>query len=132
MGRIDIGTYTSAVRNASTITHQGVVVDVIGLLIESLGPKTRMGDICRLIPASGVPLLGEVVGFRGGRVLLMPYGEIDGISPGTLVESTGKQLRVAVGDEMLGRLLMLWDFPWTKPTGRSRHIRRLWTGRPRL
>lgn len=102
------------VRTARAFTYGGVVVDIVGLLIESSGPKMRMGEICRLIPRSGIPILGEAVGFRDGRVLIMPYGDLDGIAPGSLVESTGKELRVPAGDGMLGRVTDALGFPMDK------------------
>ncbi len=104
-------TYRETVMSARTLTYGGVVVDIVGLLIESSGPKVRMGEICRLIPPSGVPILGEAVGFRDGHVLLMPYGDLDGIAPGSLVEGTGRELRVAAGDGMLGRVVDALGFP---------------------
>lgn len=103
--------YRDTVKAARALTYGGVVVDIVGLLIESSGPKVRMGEICRLIPPSGVPILGEAVGFKNGRVLLMPYGDLDGIAPGSLVEGTGRELRVAAGDGMLGRVVDALGFP---------------------
>ena len=47
----------------------------------------------------------EVVGFRNGRALLMPLGDMRGIGPGTVVEPTGGPFRVPVGDALLGRVL---------------------------
>lgn len=104
-------TYRDTVKTTRTLTYGGSVVDIVGLLIESSGPKVRMGEICRLIPPSGVAILGEAVGFKDGRVLLMPYGDLDGIAPGSVVEGTGKELRVAAGDEMLGRVVDALGFP---------------------
>ena len=47
----------------------------------------------------------EVVGFRDGRTLLMPLGELHGIGPGTRVLATGAPFRVAVGESLLGRVV---------------------------
>ena len=44
----------------------------------------------------------EVVGFRDGRTLLMPLGELTGIGPGTRVLASGAPFRVAVGEHLLG------------------------------
>ena len=35
----------------------------------------------------------------------MPLGDIQGIGPGSLVESTHRSLMVPVGDELIGRVL---------------------------
>ncbi len=47
----------------------------------------------------------EVVGFREGRTLLMPLGELQGIGPGTKVLPTGAPFRVPVGPQLLGRVI---------------------------
>jgi flagellum-specific ATP synthase len=49
--------------------------------------------------------MAEVVGFRDDRILLMPLGPISGITPGAIVTSTFEQLRVPVGDQLIGRIL---------------------------
>lgn len=109
--------YVEAIRLARTLTYRGTVQNIIGLLIEAAGPRARMGEICKLIPDSGVPILGEVVGFRGNRVLLMPFGDANGISPGALIIATGRELEVPVGEQMLGRITDALGFPIDgKPT----------------
>ena len=50
-------------------------------------------------------ILAEVVGFSDEVVILMPYGEMSGLAPGSRVISTGGTLRVRVGQELLGRIL---------------------------
>ena len=73
-------------------------------MVESTGPTARIGDLCRIdCGAALVP--AEVVGFRAGRTLLMPLGDLDGVAPGATVESSGACLRVPVGDALLGRAL---------------------------
>lgn len=111
MNEMSFQLYEDTVKAAQSVTYGGVVRDVVGLLVESSGPKVKMGEMCYLMSASGVPVLGEAVGFKNGRVLLMPYGELDGISPGTLVEATGRELRVSVGKGMLGRVVDALGFP---------------------
>ena len=73
-----------------------------------------MGEMCYLLPGSGAPVLSEAVCFKNGRVLLMPYGELDGVAPGTSVEATGRQLKVSVGEGMLGRVVDALGFPIDK------------------
>ena len=51
------------------------------------------------------PIPAEVVGFRDGATLLMPLGALEGIGPGSAVTATGGELRVEVGDELLGRVV---------------------------
>lgn len=111
MTELEYSLYAEAIQLARTLTFRGTVLDIIGLLIEASGPKAKMGEICKLIPDSGIPVLGEVVGFRGGRVLLMPFGDLDGIAPGSSVEATGRELEVPVSKQMLGRVTDALGFP---------------------
>lgn len=85
---------------------RGKVVNAVGLTIEAAGPQAKMGDLCYIYPSnlseSTKPALAEVVGFKEGKNLLMPYDKIEGIGPGSSVESTGHPLTVKVGDSLLG------------------------------
>src|ERR1035437_6898307 len=86
------------VREARVTETCGRLVQLIGLVIESEGPLAAMGEVCRIQPARhDGETLAEVVGFRNHHLLLMPLGEIHGISPGAEVVATGTPLRVAVG-----------------------------------
>ena len=77
-----------------------------GLLLESVGPKTAVGDLCRLACGTGGRrILAEVVGFSGDRTLLMPLEGTDGVAPGTQVQTTGGPVMVPVGEGLLGRVL---------------------------
>lgn len=94
------------VENTQRFAIHGRVAQVVGLVVESNGPSARVGDLCHIEPGPGEPLIAsEVVGFRGGRVLLMPLGEMTGVQAGSIVRGTGACLRVPVGPELLGRVL---------------------------
>ncbi len=98
--------YADRIRSASTIKQSGRVVQTIGLVVESIGPAVSVGDLCQIeSPEDGSHVKGEVVGFRDNRILLMPLGSVSGITPGSIVVSTGEQLRVPVGNELIGRVL---------------------------
>ena len=83
----------------------GKVVNVVGLTIESAGPDSRLGDLCRILPEAedAKPIMAEVVGFRDKKTLLMPYDSVDGIGLGCVVENTGDPLKVTVSDKLLGK-----------------------------
>lgn len=83
----------------------GRVVQIVGLGIEADGPDASVGDVLLIESPGREPLTVEVVGFRAGRILLMPLGEMTGIAPGSLVVSTGAPFRVPVGHRLLGRVL---------------------------
>lgn len=87
----------------------GRVVRVVGLMIESQGPESSVGDVCRIHLNNGGKedsvILAEVVGFREEIVILMPYSNITDISSGCLVECTGKPLEVKIGMNLIGKVL---------------------------
>ncbi len=98
-----------SVSTDSLFKVRGKVVNVVGLTIESAGPSARLGDICMIYPSAAnvgsKPALAEVVGFRNGRNLLMPYENVEGIGPGSSVENTGAPLKVRVDDSLLSHTL---------------------------
>ena len=104
-----LGRVARALQDEDLARRRGRVRDLIGLIIEATGLQVEMGEICLVGDGRDrggteqVPT--EVVGFRGGRTLLMPLGELSGISPGTAVHPTGSPLEVTVGDQLLGRVL---------------------------
>jgi len=74
--------------------------------VESCGPACGIGEICKVhCLRTGRPVLAEVVGFRESRTLLMPFGPVNEIRPGSEVVATGSSLRVPVGPGLLGRVL---------------------------
>ena len=86
---------------------KGRVVNVVGLTIESAGPDARIGDICEILPQTegAAPVMAEVVGFRAGKNILMPYENMEGVGEGSIVENTGTTLTVTVNDALLGQTL---------------------------
>lgn len=104
---VDVNKYMR-VKEQTFFRKLGKVVNVVGLTIESAGPDARLGDLCRITPASkesAVTVLAEVVGFKEKKTLLMPYDSVDGIGPDSIVENTGHPLRVMVNDRVLGKSL---------------------------
>lgn len=94
------------VQKAEMAQRYGRLEAFNGLVIESVGPDARLGELCELVPFDGSEAVqAEVVGFRHGRVLLMPYGDVHGISPGSRVRATGRALLVPVGNALLGRVV---------------------------
>ncbi len=95
-----------AVGGADLHRRRGRVCDLIGLVVEATGLEAEVGEVCDVAAGRGrdaVP--AEVVGFRAGRTLLMPLGEMHGIGPGNVVTPTGRPVRIPVGDALLGRVL---------------------------
>lgn len=104
-GANSIDYYLTRAREVSLVEKRGHVTQVIGLVIESCGPLSAVGDVCRIECGRGQEVLAEVVGFRGDRVLLMPLCPVQGIEPGSPVITLGRSLSVQVGDFLKGRIL---------------------------
>ena len=72
----------------------GKVAKVVGLTIEALGPESKLNDVCSIYPkdSSEEPVMAEVVGFKDKRILLMPFGNMEGVGPGCIVENLGHRM----------------------------------------
>ncbi len=98
--------YEERIERLNTVKHFGKVTKVIGLIIESAGPAVSIGKLCTIESREGdFRIQAEVVGFRDDRLLLMPLGDISGITPGSIVTSTSEQLCIPVGKALIGRVL---------------------------
>ncbi len=98
--------YRQAVEEAKTISVQGIVTQVIGMVIEGRGPGMAVGGICEIdLKNNGSSIPAEVVGFRNDRVLLMPLGEMRGIEPGSRIRLKQQSPNIKVGQKLLGRAI---------------------------
>ncbi|HVJ49544.1 flagellar protein export ATPase FliI [Desulfitobacterium sp.] len=93
------------VQNMEPVIPQGRVAKIIGLMIESAGPRVSVGAYCKIITREGNKIPAEVVGFRNSTTLLMPLAELEGIAPGDRVVPQQHKLMVGVGPNLLGRVL---------------------------
>ncbi|MFO7811989.1 MAG: FliI/YscN family ATPase [Pelovirga sp.] len=84
----------------------GKVIQIVGLVVEGYCPSATVGTLCELLPHDGGPAVpAEVVGFRDSRALLMPLGELRGLGPGSLIQVVRSSATLAVGEQLLGRVL---------------------------
>ena len=91
------------VRFGNFFTNYGKVEQIVGMIIEASGMTCNVGDVCEIKATDGTNVVTEAVGFRGGRALLMPYNDTDGVGYGNLVYNTGKKLQIKMSDELIGR-----------------------------
>ena len=92
-------------RTAPLHVPEGVVLDVVGLIVEVGGLRAAVGDTLAVHDQYGGTLEVEVVGFRGGRLLSTPLGSLSGIRPGARVVATHRGGAVPVSDALLGRVV---------------------------
>ncbi len=98
--------YLDIINKTKTIKEVGKITEIIGLTIESDGPKSSIGDLCYIYnDYSEKPTMAEVVGFKRDKILLMPLGSPDGIRPGAFVVNTGGAMKIGVGNQLIGRVL---------------------------
>lgn len=117
---------TELIPKINTFKKFGRVVRVVGLMIESKGPESSIGDVCHIHLAGSTKedavIKAEVVGFREEIVILMPYTNIRDIGSGCLVEGIGKPLEIKVGMNLIGKVLNAMGEPLdgsTLPRGLS-------------
>lgn len=84
----------------------GKVQQVVGLVIEGRGPISSIGDAALIYPVDGSnPIDAEVVGFKEGRTLLMPLGNLRGVGIGSKIQSRKQEAKVLAGTGLLGRVI---------------------------
>jgi len=104
--RFHVDDYLRRLHNVTSYTFKGKISQVVGLTIESDGPRASLGELCVVRNShSNSCLPCEVVGFRGNTTLLMPLGELEGVGPGSEIVATGRSLSVKVGLKLVGRVL---------------------------
>ncbi|HYP91101.1 MAG TPA: FliI/YscN family ATPase [Polyangiaceae bacterium] len=101
---MDIDSLRARLAGTSSLRPLGKVVGVTGLMLRVTLPGARVGDVL-IVHRRGEPLSAEVVGFADGEALVVPLGELSGVGPDDLVESTGSGLEVGAGSALLGRVL---------------------------
>lgn len=102
---LNFETMLQKVKESNTIYCEGKVKKVIGLTVEVEGIKSFVGELCTIYNDKNRPIACEVVGFKEKDVILMPLGELIGISPGCRVVPEGKPLSVRCSEELFGKVL---------------------------
>jgi len=105
LDRIDFTPYARAVDKADTVIPEGRVSQVIGLIVEGDSLGLGVGGICSIINDQGLAIRAEVVGFKQEKALLMPFGDIRGISLGSRIFPVSSSPMVGVSDALLGRVV---------------------------
>lgn len=85
--------------------YKGSVSKLLGLTVEVKLPGLKIGDMCYIETYDGQRKPAEVVAFKGEVAQLLLLYDGAGIGQGSLVQSTGKQIMIPVGDFLLGRLI---------------------------
>lgn len=98
--------YLHAVRHCETVPRSGRVLQFYGAVVESSGPEVFLGELCEIhSPLQMRSIQAEVVGFRDGKVLLMPYGNLQGVHVGSEIVAIGRSVSIKVGEHLRGRVI---------------------------
>lgn len=82
----------------------GKLVRGIGLTLEAVGCQLPVGSLCLVQTVDG-EIEAEVVGFGDKITYLMPTAAVKGIVPGSRVQPLDRLDGIAVGPELLGRVV---------------------------
>ncbi len=126
----------------SPLQTHGTLVRVTGLVLEAAGVRAPVGAVYEVHGDAALPVQAEVVGFNGDRALLMPTGELHGLSSGARVSpritphappllgrdnqlwrrSEDRGLHLPMGDGLLGRVVDAMGAPMDR-LGPLQHVR---------
>jgi flagellum-specific ATP synthase len=84
---------------------QGTVTRLVGIGLEASLPDPVQGQIVKVDRNHDVPLICEVIGFDKSKVILLPYGELQGVRPGAPVNTVSSGLRINAGEFLIGRVV---------------------------
>jgi len=92
--------------------YEGRIVAVKGLMVEASGPPQAMALGARAIveAAEGYARL-EIVGYRDGRALLMPFETVEGLRAGASLVFEGTSPMIAPSSAWLGRVIDAFGNP---------------------
>lgn len=104
--------YVGAIRTAELVPRVGRVLSYQGSMVECEGPDCFVGELCEIYGSAETrPIRAEVIGFKSETVLLMPFGDVQGIRPSSQVLATGRVPQISVGGAMLGRIIDAFGHP---------------------
>ncbi len=102
---IQWGKYLEAISACQPVKLEGKIVKVAGIVAEAKGPGLSVGSLCAIKNSEGCNIQAEVVGFKDKRVIIMPFGEMRGIKPGSRIVDISRKPTVKVGDSYLSRVI---------------------------
>jgi flagellum-specific ATP synthase len=82
------------------------VISASGLILTCKGlENSTIGSRCLVECVHGDMHPAEIVGYKGGEILLMPYGSMEGFGPKCRVYLTGQTTSICLNESFLGRVI---------------------------
>ena len=102
-----------SVEKLEVSSYYGRVSGVQGLFVEVSGilSSLAIGDRCNIINNRGVRVSSEIVSFKDDKILLMPYGSMEGIGINCLVEVMDAKPVIYPHESWLGRIVDAFGEP---------------------
>jgi len=100
-----IARLSAAAAEAEPLPVAGKVTRVSGIVVEATLSAVAVGSACEIRIAGGKTLNAEVVGFSKNKALLMPFGDVAGVSEGCMVWPRSSGADIMVGEALLGRVV---------------------------
>lgn len=95
----------SALTPPKPALREGRILRFDGVIAEAAGLSASMGARCRISCEDGSSTMGEVMGFRDERLMLLLDNPTAAITPESYAQITGNGLLTEVGPEHLGRVI---------------------------
>jgi flagellum-specific ATP synthase len=97
--------YMERLGSCRSLRLEGRIVKLAGIVAEANGPGLGVGSLCGIDAGSGENIAAEVIGFNDRRLVLMPFGELAGVRPGSRVVGISGSPGIRVGEAYLGRVI---------------------------
>lgn len=101
----------ASVAQLPLFVRTGRVTRVTDISVESTGPASALGDVCRLGTPGAPPIEAEVVAIHGAQLTLMPYGPCKGLTVGAPVVASDEAPAIRVGAALLGQVVDAFGKP---------------------
>jgi len=112
---LDLKTPAAMLQDMDCCLSYGKVSKVVGLIAEGRGVSAPLGSVCELLAENErgqtevIP--AEVVGFNDSGCLFMPYSDMRGVRPGSLIKNVSAPPVIPVSADMLGRAVDAFGAP---------------------
>ena len=108
---VSLSRYLNKVPAASVDRPSGEVLEVTGLVVQVGGLQAGVGDFLQVVTPQGRPVQLEIVGFRNGRLIATPLGDLSGVGLGARAYRMENATHIAAGTALLGRVVDAFGKP---------------------
>lgn len=102
---LDLTPFYQTLEVVPSLKIEGAITRLVGIGLEASLPDPVQGQVVEVERQNLEPLMCEVIGFDINKVVLLPYGELNGVRPGAPVRTIANGLRINAGDFLIGRVV---------------------------